>query len=277
VEDLAETIIDDHRDHLRARTMHERRREKAKIAGRKQDLMAMYLRIFFYERPENILGGRSTFYSDRRVLQIAKQHEIDVPPDRKAQLEAEIRKDHLHSDPRARAEAWLQSVLTSGTSDILIARPSEIRSARQKLISEHHRDILLVFAIWQITPASEAEIAYWLFTTAEQVRSDVLLIDSLKLLRPVKHKLGRPLALTQQFELPSFDGSYPRSPSLKSMPPISSRVQFLNIATAADRAAAARLVNLTQPAGEQQCSIATGPHRHGRLAVAAARAKRRKR
>lgn len=277
VEDLAETLIDDHHDHLRARTMQERRREKAKIDGRRQDLKAMYLRIFFYERPEDVLGGGLPLYSARRVLQIAKQHEIDVPPDRKAQLEAEIPIDHSHSDPRARAEAWLQSILTSGTSDVLIARPSEIRSARQKLLSEHRRDILLVFAVWQVTPTSEAEIASWFFTTAEQVRSDVLLIDSLKLLRPVKHKLERLLALTQQIELPSLDGSYPHSPSFKTTFQISSRVQLLNTVTAADKAAAARLVNLTQAAGEQRWSIATDPHRQRRLAVAAARVKRRER
>ena len=229
VDDLATAFIN---DHLRARTKRERIQEKFRLEGRRQDLKALYLRIYFYERPEDILSGHLPVYSARRVLQLAKQFEINIPPPRKLELEAEVLIDSL--DPRERAEMWLESIVNSETSNVRIATPSEIKSKRERLLHVYHRDVLLLYAVWQVTSTTDEQIASLFSTTVEQMRSDVLLIHSLNLFHPVKHKLERLRACKQQTTPSIQDRSFPHQPSFIPRGRTSLRIEASRLSKAAN-------------------------------------------
>ena len=230
VDDLATAFID---GHLRARTKRERIQEKSKLEGRLQDLKALYLRIYFYESPEDILSGQLPFYSARRVLQLAKKFEFNIPPHRKIELEAEVLVDNL--DPRERAEMWLESIIESESSNVRIAMPSEISSTRKRLLHDNHRDVLLLYAVWQVTSKSDDQIASLFSTTVEQMRSDVLLVYSLNLFHPVKHKLERLHALKQQTTPYIQDNLFPYKPSFAPGAGTSVRIEASRVNQAADK------------------------------------------
>jgi hypothetical protein len=229
VDDLATAFIN---DHLRARTKRERIQEKFRLEGRRQDLKALYLRIYFYERPEDILSGHLPVYSARRVLQLANQFEISIPPPRKLELEAEVI-DSL--DPRERAEMWLESILNSETSNVRIATPSEIKSKRERLLHLNHRDVLLLYAVWQVTSTSDEQIASLFSTTVEQMRSDVLLVHSLNLFHPVKHKLERLRARKHQTTPSIRDSLFPHQPSFIPRARTSLQIEASRLSKAADK------------------------------------------
>lgn len=277
VDDLAITFLESG-GYIRARSKRERLRERPKIDALRQDLKAMYLSVFFCERPRDVLAGNVTAYTASRVLQIAKTHEIDIPPDRKLQLEVESRTDH--SDPRDLANAWLESCLESRTSKVRLAAPSEIRSVRRRLLRKYNRDILQLYVIWQITSTSIAKMASLFLITAEQARFDILLVVKLKLLRPVKHKLDRLEAVMHQTISSFGEGSFPHQPTFKATSDILSRIESLNTGNTADEVAVASPGSSAESAAEEFRSIAGPCRRKEEAAVAAAavlRERRRKR
>lgn len=150
----------------------------------------MYLWIFFHERPEAIISVKGPLYSTGRILGIAKRHKVEIPPHREAELEAqhkaEVEMYKPYREAEERGEAWIQSVLKSERKDVLVTSTSKMRSARTELGQQYRRDVMLVYAIWQATPASDAFIASIFSVSAEEVRLDIQLVESLKLFQHVR-------------------------------------------------------------------------------------------
>jgi hypothetical protein len=251
VEDLTSALIKKNIPHVTLQQYRKRSIELANM-GRRQDVKAMYLRIFFHERPEDILVEKGPLYSTRQILNIATRHKVEIPPDReaqfKAQLEAESKMNKPHREARERGEAWIKSVRKSERKDVLVTPTSDMRSARAELAQEYRRDILLVYAVRQATPASDAFIASIFSITAEQVRLDIQLIESRKLFQHV-HKIKDDSPMLR----PVFE------PSMQ----LPSWLQHLATDEAGDEIAAPRANETIQAASPDQSPASANLHQYG--------------